>query len=282
MKRAVFALFLAAAGALSADLDQARALYERTEYRQALQMVDWKSARSAEELLLAGKSLFGMGEYKKAVEALQRAATVEPASSTVQHWLGKSFGRLAETSSFLTAPGHASNCRKAFEKAVALDARNILAMNDLFEYYIEAPGFLGGGVDKAEALAKRIAALDAAEGHYAQAKLAEKRRDPKSAEQQWRQAAQAAPKQVGRLIDLAKFLARQGRVQECDQTFVQAERLAPGTPTLLFEKANVLIETKRSHHEAKRLLELYLKAALTPDDPPRAEARKLLERVAGA
>ena len=63
---------------------------------------------------------------------------------------------------------------------------------------------------------------------------------------------------------------------------MQAERLAPGTPTLLFEKANVLIETKRNYQEAKRLLELYLKAALTPDDPPRAEARKLLDRVAGA
>lgn len=282
MKRAVFALFLAAGGVHSADLDQARALYERTEYRQALQMVDWKSARSGDELLLAGKSLFGLGEYKKAVEVLQRAATAEPASSAVQHWLGKSYGRLAETSGFLTAPGHASNCRKAFEKAVALDARNILAMNDLFEYYLEAPGFLGGGVDKADALAKRIATLDAAEGHYAQAKLAEKRRDPKGAEQHWRQAVQAAPAQAGRLIDLAKFLARQGRLQESDQTFVQAERLAPGTPTLLFEKANVLIETKRNYQEAKRLLELYLKAALTPDDPPRAEARKLLDRVAGA
>jgi cytochrome c-type biogenesis protein CcmH/NrfG len=225
--------------------------------------------------------MFAVGEFKKAVDVLQRAATLAPESSTIQHWLGKSHGRLAETSSFLTAPSHASNCRKAFEKAVALDPKNILAMNDLFEYYLEAPGFLGGGLDKAEALTSPIGALEPAEQHYALARLAEKRRDPKGAEQQLRRAVQAAPQQAGRLIDLAKFLARQGRHQESDRTFQQAERVAPGSPALLFERANTLIETKRSLPEAKRMLEQYLHAPLTPDDPPRGEARKLLNQMSG-
>ncbi|MEP7362437.1 MAG: hypothetical protein ABI972_04210 [Acidobacteriota bacterium] len=281
MKRLLLAPLLFAACAPAAELAQAQEQYDRTEYREALKLLNLKGSQNPAELLLAGKSLFATGEFKKAVEILHRAAALEPSSSPIQHWLGKSYGRLAETSSFFTAPGHASNCRKAFEKAVALDGKNILAMNDLFEYYLEAPGFLGGGLDKAEALATRIGELDPAEQHYALAKLAEKRRDPKDAEQQLRHAVQAAPQQVGRLIDLAQFLARQGRHQESDKTFQQAERIAPGAPVLLFQRASTLIQAKRNLPEARHLLEQYLQAPLTPDDPPRAEAKKLLEHMSG-
>ena len=37
------------------------------------------------------------------------------------------------------------------------------ALSDLFEYYLEAPGFLGGGSDKTQAMVERIAALDRSE-----------------------------------------------------------------------------------------------------------------------
>lgn len=56
-------------------------------------------------------------------------------------------------------------CRKAFERAVQLNPSNVEALNDLFEYYLEAPGFLGGGLDKASDAANRIGKLDPVEQH---------------------------------------------------------------------------------------------------------------------
>jgi hypothetical protein len=56
-----------------------------------------------------------------------------------------------------------------------LDPNNIEALDDLFEYYLSAPGFLGGGIEKAEGLARRIDRVEPAEGHYALYRLAEKR-----------------------------------------------------------------------------------------------------------
>src|SRR5207247_6645096 len=91
--------------------------------------------------------------------------------------LGRAFGRRADQSSPFTAPAYAAKARQNFEKALELNPRNIEAMNDLFEYYLEAPGFLGGGLDKAALLANRIAALDPVEAHYAQYRLAEKKGD---------------------------------------------------------------------------------------------------------
>jgi cytochrome c-type biogenesis protein CcmH/NrfG len=86
---------------------------------------------------------------------------------------------------------------------------------------------------------------------------------------------------VGRLLDLASFLARHGRISESDDTFRQAEKLSPADPELLFTRASVLIETKRDQRQARELLQRYLASALTPDHPPRAEAEKLLRKVSG-
>ena len=264
-----------------ADLTRARELYQRTEYKQVLSMLQ-QTPQHPDMLLLAGKSAFMLGDFKKSTELLERASTIDSGKSEYFHWLGKALGRRAETASFLTAPTLAVECRKAFERAVQLNPSNVEALNDLFEYYLEAPGFLGGGLDKAEALAKRIAPLNTAEHHFALAKLAEKRKDTKTAEQEYRKPVQADPGEAGRLIDLARFLARHGRLPESDRLFQDAQRLAPGAANVLFARASVLVETKRDPREARRLLELYLKTPLTPDDPPRDEARKMLAKLGGA
>ena len=162
-----------------------------------------------------------------------------------------------------------------------LDPKNSDAVNDLFEFYLEAPGFVGGGMDKATQVAERIAEHDAAEGNYAHARIAEKHKQFPDVEKYLRRAMQLAPHQVGRVIDLAKFLAKQGRFEESDKTFVAAQKLAPDAPKVMYARAATYIETKRNIETAKALLEKYLASSLTPDDPPRADAQKLLRQVSG-
>jgi len=226
-----------------------------------------------------GRAYFIKGDYKKAAESLERAVAAQPESSTLHHWLGKAYGRRAETSNMMIAPGLATKARSHFEKAVALDGRNMEAINDLFTYYLEAPGFLGGGLDKAAQLAKRIEATDPVEHHYALAQLAEKRKELKTAEMHFRRAADLAPRQIGRIIDLAKFLSRAGRHQESEIVFAQAEKIGPNEPRLLFERASNHIRARQNLDQAKALLERYLKSPLTPDDPPKAEAQRLLKQA---
>ena len=228
---------------------------------------------------LIGRNYYMQGDFKKASEAYEKAVALEPTNSSYEHWLGRAYGKRAETSSPLTAPGYASKTRHHFEKAVALDPRNQEAASDLFEYYLQAPGFLGGGLDKADAIAKQIAGQDPVEGHWAKARIAEKRKEFGQAEEQLRRAAELAPQQVGRVVDLAKFFAKRGRYQESEQKFSEAERLAPGNPKLLFERASTYIRTGRNIEQARELLKRYLGAPLSPDDPPRLEAEKLLKEA---
>jgi tetratricopeptide (TPR) repeat protein len=259
------------------ELDKARQQFARTMYREAIQTL--AGATDPAALELTGKSYFMLTEYKKAQEAFEKAVAAQPNNSVYHHWLGKAFGRRAETSNPLSAPMLASKARQSFEKAVELNGRNAEAVNDLFSYYMEAPGFLGGGIDRAAALAPKIHAIDPAEYHYAMAQIAEKRKDIKTAEHHFRQAFAMAPKSVGRAIDLAKFLANHGRVQESEAVFTHAAKIAPDSPRLLFERANAYVKAKKNLDEAKVLLERYLKSPLTPDDPPRAEAQRLLKQA---
>ncbi len=232
--------------------------------------------------MLTGQSYYLMGDYRRATDVLEHAAAVNPRSSDTQLWLGRTYGRRAEISFALTALGYANKTRAAFEKAVELDSHNIEAVNDLFEYYLEAPGLVGGGLDKAERVAQRIAQYDAAEGYWAMARVSEQRKQYGAAEMQLRRAVAMAPQQTGRILDLAKFLARQGRFDESDKTFQRAEQVAPNSPKVVFERAHSNIKNKHNVEEARELLKRYLAMNLGPEDPARREAQKLLRQASGS
>ena len=166
--------------------------------------------RDAAAYALLGKACFMEGQYKQAVANLEKAVGEDSLNSEYYDWLGRAYGRLAEGSSFLSALGYAKKTVRAFERAVELDPSNLEALSDVFEYYLQAPGMVGGGldkaeniatvtkvmapgmvgggVDKAENIARRFAGLNEAEYHWARARLAEKRKDFETAEREFRAA----------------------------------------------------------------------------------------------
>lgn len=275
-------LFAAAACASTDVVERASELYERTEYAASLHILAADPAPDAASYMLTGKNYFMSGDYKKAVEFFEKARTITPNSSDCELWLGRAWGRRAETGGWLMATAHASKARQHFERAVALDSHNREAKNDLFDFYLNAPGFLGGGLDKAEAHARSIAVERPAESELELGQVAEKRKDYATAESHMRRAIELAPSEAGRMVDLARYLARRGRLTESDTMFERARQMAPNKPGVLFAEASVDVENHRDPQHARELLQTYLHASLTPDDPPRHEAEKLLRHIGGS
>ncbi len=187
-------------------LDDARQLYLRKDYAAVVSRLT--AATDPASLLLLGESYVLLGDDKKAVEALERAIALDNANSNAHLWLGRAYGHRAEKAFPTSALKLAGKSRENFEQAVALDPHNWDALDDLFQFYLQAPGFVGGGVDKAAKLIPAIAAHDPAEAAADRGRIAEQKKDYSTAESQYRLAVQLAPQQTGRAADLARVLAK--------------------------------------------------------------------------
>jgi Flp pilus assembly protein TadD len=266
------------------EFEHARDLYHRTEYQASLNLLMPESNKGPGEFQLMGQDYFMLGDNKKATDAFDKALALfqnsqKPAGEDLYVWLGRAYGRRAETGSPLSAPGLASRSCKYFETAVQMDILNKEATGDLFDYYMGAPGFLGGGLSKAQDLARRVSAADPAEGQHLFAVLSEKNKEYDAAEQHLRNAIQLAPKQASRVMELARFLAQRGRAKESDALFDQAQHMAPEDHSIQFYRAQTYVEGNRNLSDARALLEKYINAPLTPEDPPRQRAQALLAKT---
>lgn len=258
--------------------DRALSQYNKTDYASVIDQLR-PAANDAKSLALLGQAYLMSQEFHLATETFEKVVALEPGVSMYHDWLGRVYGRRAENAFPLAAIGLATHARDAFEKAVRLNPSNGEAVNDLFEFYLQAPGLLGGGQEKARALLPLIEKNDAAEGHFALARLYEQEKNYTAAEAEYRKAVEAAPRNAGRMIDLAKFLASRGRTDESDNCFLLAEKLHPDAPHLMYARAQTWIKAKRNLEQARDLLRRYIASTnLTPDDPSRADAMKLLKK----
>jgi tetratricopeptide (TPR) repeat protein len=279
----VVPLAVAFAAVALANVPESDALahYQRADYATALRILSTAPVTAA-TLELTGQCQFMLGDYKKSTDSLERAANMAPAEDSIQLWLGRSYGRKAETAFALNAFGLANKARAAFEKAVQINPLNRDALEDLFDFYFNAPPVVGGGKDKASRLLPAIERVDPAEYHNSRARLLEDRKQFSEAEAELRKAVSLEHQKPGQILNLAKFLSRMGRFDESEKAFEQAARMAPDSPMVLLARAESYILSQRNLDQARSLLKKYVAADLTPEDSPRAEANKLLHRIQGA
>lgn len=109
--------------------------------------------------LEAGIRLYDQGAYEQAVSFFEQEVIKNPEDSESHHWLGKSFGRMAEHAPWYKAFPLAKKSGKEMEKAVDLDPHNAAAVESLLQFYEQAPAPVGGGENKARQLRERMKQL---------------------------------------------------------------------------------------------------------------------------
>lgn len=217
--------------------------------------------------------------WDAAVSECERAANLDPKNGSYQLWLGRAYGEKAEHSSWLSAIGLAKKTRVAFEKAVQLDPRNIEAHSDLSEYYIEAPGFLGGGTDKAAAQANIVEKIEPATAHWIRARLAEHQNRNSDAEAEYKRALTLDMNSPRRLFDLASFYRRASRLDELEATIQKAAQLNTKNDSSLVDLAGLLLRVGRNLPLAATLLRRYIDQGTKSEDAPLFQAQHLLGEV---
>lgn len=212
----------------------------------------------AESLNLLCRAYFALEDWSRAESSCHQAATLDSGNSRFHLWMGRVYGEKAARANLLSAASLAGKTRDEFQRAVELDPKDVDARLDLAEFYIEAPGIMGGGQDKARAQAKAIGALRPEREHWVYARLAEKNRDATTAEREYRQMINLSHGDAESWLNLALFLRRQKRFDEMEQAILKTSEGPFSRPDALVDAAQVLLRTERNYPFAVRLLRQYL------------------------
>jgi tetratricopeptide (TPR) repeat protein len=159
------------------------------------------NADAAAQWELEGRFLFLACQFKQAARAFEKALAEQPDNAALHYRLGKSYARLAEVSSPLSAPKYARKARRNLEQAVMIAPRNAEYLLELFDFDVESPEWLGGGLERAAALLERIGPGDSgAESRSKQ--LADAREEHRGAGWWVRRAALWTAGVIGRFLPL--------------------------------------------------------------------------------
>jgi tetratricopeptide (TPR) repeat protein len=235
-------------------------------------------SQDAEGFNLLCRAYFHLGNWDRGISACEKAVSLRPENSAYHLWLGRVYGEKADKSGFLTAAGLAGKVRTQFERAVALNPDNAAARSDLAEFYLEAPGVVGGGRDKAEAQARSLAKLDPAKADWLVGRIAEKKHDTAEAEKQYRAAVDASHGSAIAWLNLAFFYRRTQRLDEMENAISHAAAAQSNQPEVLMEGAATLITTGRDFPVAIQMLRRYLSGS-TVEEAPAFQAHYLLGTV---
>jgi tetratricopeptide (TPR) repeat protein len=234
------------------------------------------SPNNAEAYNLLCRAYFSMGDWDRGISACEKAIALEPNNSRYHMWLGRIYGEKANDVMFIKAAALAGKVRNEFETAVGLDPNNVDARSDLGEFYLEAPGIVGGGRDKAQAQAQALAALDIAKAHYLNGRIAEKKKDLAAAETQYRAAIEAGHGSALPWFNLALFYRHQQRWNDMEEAINQATSAQVDRPEILMEAGEVLLHSGRNYPAAVRFLRRYLALTSKVEEAPAFKAHYLL------
>jgi tetratricopeptide (TPR) repeat protein len=232
------------------------------------------STPKAESYSLLCRSYFMIDEWDRGIPNCERAIALDPQNSLYHLWLGRIDGEKADRTGFVSAAGLAKKVRTEFERAVELDPKNSEARADLAEFYLEAPGIVGGGKDKARAQAQALAAFNPPLADYVTGRIAEKEKDKTTAERAYRGAIETSHGTAQAWLHLAQFLAHSRRLDEMEQALRTMESARVDRPEALMDAASLLLHTGRDNALAVRLLRRYLASPV--EEGPAFKAHDLL------
>lgn len=258
------------------DLYQQRKPLEAQKAFEALARAD---GQNADVQFYLGRLALQRDDAEQAVIFLEKAVALAPTDSRYFHRLGDAYGRAALKAGIFSQMSLAGKCRTAYEKAVELDPKNVDARFSLLGFYQQAPGIVGGGLDKAHAQAEEIKKLDANRGRLAVAGLyiVEKKFDLAFA--QFEDALKPNPDDYAALFQFGRLAAISGL--RMDEGLVALRKCLTQTPpegqpplAAAHWRIGFILEKKGDKAGARAEYEASLK--LDPKFPQALEALKKL------
>jgi tetratricopeptide (TPR) repeat protein len=261
----------ALAGATAAQADGAAALaeakraYEASEYEKgvaALRPIAAAEPNNGPVQFWLLLNHYELHQWDQAIAAGERATAIEQGNSVYHMWLGRSYGSKAEhVGNPFTAFSLAKKSRKEFEMAVALDAKNFAAAQDLIEFYCAAPGIVGGGEDKALRLINEMMSVDEGEARFGRANCFKLKKDFAQADAEFDRAMAVGLKRTATIYEIGDYAAKRNQAERTLKVAEIGQAVDPADPRADFYRGAGLVMKNERLAEAERRLRSYLKRA---------------------
>jgi cytochrome c-type biogenesis protein CcmH/NrfG len=224
------------------------------------------------------RAYFSLQDWDHAIAAGEKATSLAADNSDYHLWLGRAYGEKADRANPFSAARLAGKLRNEFERAVQLNPNNLEARLDLAEFYLDAPGIVGGGQDKARAQLSAVATLSPEKAHYLNGRIAEKNKDQATAEKEYKAAIDASQGRANDWLNLGLFYKHNSRFDEMESALQRAAN-APGQNEVLVECAEILLRTGRNLPAASRLTRRYLDSNAPTEKSPLFKAHYVLGTI---
>ena len=269
-------------GAQGAGLAPAVRLFEsgRTAEAKALfAAAVQREPGNAEAHYYLGRIAMRANALGDATRELERATRLDGSRSVYFEWLGNAYGSQAQRANVLKQPGLARKTIAAWDRAVALDADNLEARENRVQYYLQAPGFLGGGADRAAAEAAEVRRRNPYRGALLTARLHERDKRHADAQRVYREAAVRFPDSLGVRYRLGYGYQATRQWDEAFAVFEAMARERPGEAGALYQIGRTGALSGQRLDAAERALRQYLRTTPGADEPPLAAAHYRLGMV---
>ncbi|MBL7959927.1 tetratricopeptide repeat protein [bacterium] len=213
------------------DLERGRELFKNKKYAEArsiFEKISNESDHQAEAYYYLGSIYLRFDrDPDKAVDLLEKAIESENANAKYHLMLSNALGAKAMQSNMLKQAFLAPKIKKEMEKAVELDPNYAEARMALTQFYVMAPGIMGGSIGKAKEQADALVKLDAYQGFMAYASIYNHEEDWQAAEGYFKKAIAAQPLKATPYHQLGYMYLKQKRTKEAVEQFKKMAEYDP-------------------------------------------------------
>jgi len=213
------------------------------------------------------RAYFMREEWDRGIANCEKARNLDPQNSLYHLWLGSIYGEKADRAGFLSAAGLAKKVRTSFERAVELAPNDWQTRVNLGEFYLEAPGIVGGGKDKAREQANALMPLKPGLAYWLLGRIAEKNKDMAEAEKQYRAGIAATHSGARAWLELAIFFRHVNRLDDMEKALREVENAPVDHHEALMDGASLLMRTGRDPALGIRLLQRYFSVGTVEEGP---------------
>jgi len=260
-------------------IEQAKTLYEQGKLEQVkklLSPVGEKEADFAAAQYYLGRVAFDEKKYDDASDYFEEAVEANDKVADYHNWLGNTYGTIAQDANVFKQGMLAPKMKKAWENAIALDAKNLDARTSLIQYYLQAPGFMGGSVDKAKEVANQIIKIQPAEGHRQLGNVYMHEKKTAEAEKEFIEMAKADPAYVS---GLANFYTGQKQYDKAFTLFEEALKKNPDDYISIYQIGKTSALSGQKLDRGEECLKKYLTYTPKQNEPSHAGANMRLAQI---